>query len=321
MWNVSIARRQVRAFERCRHPGVVRFVDVGTSGGMHYLSGRMSRGKRSTSSSARETKLSAGLAAHYLLQTAEGLEDCHRQGLFHGLLKPSDLMLSPEQQVRILDSASAPSWPQTDGESLVDTMSTANALTSGLDCVSPESIVDPSNRNPAGDQYSLGCILYFCLTGRYPFADGSALEKITAHQLKQPPPIRDFSPEVPEQLVAVVTRLLQKTPEARFGSMAEVIEALRPLAEAPSAARADTRPSALDDESDAGAILAEECPEAEFELRAVDDGETVDQLSHDGRCQSTALKGQRRPPRFLGFIACLSLLGILASLAWAAFHQ
>ena len=53
---------------------------------------------------------------------------------------------------------------RTEGESLVDTMSTANSVASGLDCASPESIMNPTNLTPAGDQYSLGCILYFALT-------------------------------------------------------------------------------------------------------------------------------------------------------------
>jgi len=109
-------------------------------------------------------------------------------------------------------------------------MSTANSLTSGLDCASPESIMDPTQRTAAGDQYSLGCVLYFCLTGQYPFPEGTAVEKMMAHQTKQPPPIKDASPETPDELVAVVDRLMQKTPAARYGSVAEAMEALRPLA-------------------------------------------------------------------------------------------
>src|SRR5262249_18825045 len=176
-------------------------------------------------------KLSPDTAAGYALQTAEGLEMCHQQNLFHGLLKPSNLMIGPDGHVRILDFGIGCLLAETEGESLVDTMSTANSVNSGLDCASPESIMDPTNLNPVGDQYSLGCVLYFCLAGRYPFPDGTALRKMMAHQQKQPPPPKEPTPAVPDELVAIVERLMQKNPLHRYGSCAELIEALRPLAQ------------------------------------------------------------------------------------------
>src|SRR5260370_28379882 len=139
--------------------------------------------------------LSPDIAALYALQTAQGLHACHQQNLIHGLLKPSNILIGTDQQVRILDCGIGLLLANSEGESLVDTMSTANSLTSGLDCASPECIIDPSQRTPAGDQYSLGCVLYFCLTGQYPFPEGTAVEKMMAPKTKQPPPIKDGSPE------------------------------------------------------------------------------------------------------------------------------
>src|SRR5262249_6759108 len=91
---------------------------------------------------------------------------------------------------------------------------------------------DPTNLTPVGDQYSLGCVLYYCLTGRYPFPDGTAVEKMMCHQHKQPTPLRELAPQTPDALVEIVERLMQKQPTARYGSCAELIEALRPLAAA-----------------------------------------------------------------------------------------
>jgi serine/threonine-protein kinase len=230
MWNVRIARRKVRSFEQCQHPSVVPFVDVGTSGGMHYLAWPLVEGETLDKVAEKQGKLSPELTAQYGMQAAEGLELCHQQSLFHGLLKPSNLMISPEGQVRILDFGIGCLLAETEGESLVDTMSTANSVNSGLDCASPESIMDPTNLTPVGDQYSLGCVLYFCLTGRYPFPDGTAVEKMMCHQHKQPAPIKELNPNVPGELIAVVERLMQKQPAARYGSCAEVLEALRPFA-------------------------------------------------------------------------------------------
>jgi serine/threonine-protein kinase len=230
MWNVRIARRQVRAFEQCRHPAVVPFVDVGTAGGTHYLAWPLVEGETLENLVKRVGKLEPGVAAQYALQAAEGLDICHRQNLIHGLFKPSNIMIGPDGQVRILDLGIGSILANSEGESLVDTMSTANSLTSGLDCASPESIVEPTNRTPAGDQYSLGCVLYFCLTGQCPFPEGSAVEKMMAHQTKQPTPISQLNPSVPRELVAVVERLMEKKPEARYPRTGDVLSALQPFA-------------------------------------------------------------------------------------------
>jgi serine/threonine protein kinase len=238
MWNVRIARRKVRVFEQCKHPAVVPFVDVGTSGGMHYLAWPLVEGETLDKLVSREGKVHPAHAAFYASQVAEGLDICHQQGLFHGLLKPSNLIVGADQQVRILDFGIGSLLAETEGESLVDTMSTASSLASGLDCASPESIMDPTNLTPIGDQYSLGCVLYFCLAGEYPFPGGTAAEKMMAHQFQQPKPIREIVPELPAGLVAVVERLMQKAPEARFGTCGEVIDALRPLVKAPPAGAA-----------------------------------------------------------------------------------
>src|SRR6266550_2588860 len=158
----------------------------------------------------RPGRASTETAALYALQVAEGLEVCHQQELFHGLLKPSNMMLGPDGQVRILDFGIGCLLAETEGESLVDTMSTANSVNSGLDCASPESIMDPTHLDAIGDQYSLGCVLYFCLTGQYPFPDGTAVEKMMCHQTKKPAPLATLNPDVPAGLVAVVEKLMHK---------------------------------------------------------------------------------------------------------------
>jgi serine/threonine-protein kinase len=252
MWNVRIARRKVRSFEQCQHPAVVPFVDVGTAGGMHYLAWPYVEGQPLDKVVAEQGQLPPGFAAQIALQIAEGLEVCHHQGLFHGLLKPSNILVTGDPQVFILDFGIGTLLAETEGESLVDTMSTANAVTSGLDCSSPESIMDPTNLTPAGDQYSLGCLLYFCLTGRFPFPDGSAAEKMMAHQFNQPTPVAELNPAVPAALIEVVNRLMQKAPEARYGGVAEVVEILRTLADpvvpaapAPAPAVRSSRPATM----------------------------------------------------------------------------
>lgn len=231
MWNVRLARRQVRAFEQFDHPSVVPFMDVGTAGGLHYLAWPfIEEGENLDTIVQRDGKVAPDVAAHYCLQIASGLNVCHQNGVFHGLVKPSNILIGADHQAHILDFGIGSLLAENEGESLVDTMSTANTLTSGLDCASPESIMEPTNRTPAGDQYSLGCILYYCLTGRYPFPEGSAVEKMMAHQTKKPTPVRELASETPEGLAAVCERLMAKTPEGRYRGCDEAMEALRPFA-------------------------------------------------------------------------------------------
>jgi serine/threonine-protein kinase len=261
MWNARMARRQVTAFEKCKHPAVVPFVDVGTAGAMHYLAWPFVEGESLQSLVQRTGRLEPKQAADYILQIAEGMAVCHQNGLIHGMLKPSNLLLGPDQKIRILDYGVGAIVGQGDAESLVDTRSTANVLAAELDCVSPECILDPSNRSGASDQYSLGCVLYYCLAGRFPF-EGTAAEKLQAHQSKQPEPIRSINTEVSESLAGVLDRLMQKKPTARYVDMKDLIAALasvvKPKAEAPvsdqvvPSALADTPtvpPAAMDETS------------------------------------------------------------------------
>ncbi|MFM8272203.1 MAG: serine/threonine-protein kinase, partial [Gemmata sp.] len=229
MWNVRLARRQVRSFGSFTHPAIVPFVDVGTAGGLHYLAWPLVEGTALDTLIQHHGKLPPQQAALYAVQVAQGLSVAHQNSLFHGLVKPSNIMIGSDNQARILDFGIGSLLVENEGESLVDTMSTANTLTSGLDCASPESIMEPTNRTPAGDQYSLGCVLYYCLTGHVPFPEGSAVEKMMAHQMKEPRPIRELAEEVPAELEAVVTRLMAKNAAGRFSGCDELVEALEPF--------------------------------------------------------------------------------------------
>ena len=231
MWNIRLARRKVRDFEQFSHAAVVPFVDVGTAGAMHYLAWPLVEGEPLSKLVERQTRLAAPEVALYGMLAAEGLEASHQRSILHGLMKPSNIMITPDQRVKLLDFGVGSLLLESEsGESVVDTMSSANTLASGLDCASPEGIMDPATMSYPSDQYSLGCILYYCLTGQYPFPGNNAVEKMMAHQTKQPKPISELAPDCPEEVIEVVNKLMAKDPNDRFNSMAEVAAALRPHA-------------------------------------------------------------------------------------------
>jgi serine/threonine protein kinase len=227
MWNVLVAKRIVRSYESIRHNAIVPFVDVGTAGGTHYLVWPYVEGETLDKTVSRDGRLAPAQSANLVSQIADGLGCAHQRNLFHGSVKPSNIMIGPESSVHILDFGVGSLLVAAEGESLIDTQSMANAQASGLDCVSPESILDPTNLTPDGDQYSLGCVLYYCLTGQYPFPGDAAVEKMQAHQLKQPTPVRELAPEVPAPMAAVLAKMMQKKPGDRYTSMGEVVEELK----------------------------------------------------------------------------------------------
>jgi serine/threonine protein kinase len=243
IWNVRMARRQVRAFvELPTHPAIVPFIDVGTAVNKHYLVWPLAEGRTLDVVVKEQGAQPWPEAARIALRLAEGLQLCHQHGLFHGLIKPSNIMLGDDGSVRLLDFGIGALLAENTDESLLDTMSTANATAGMLDCASPESILDPAKRSFAGDQYSLGCSLYFILSGRYPFPEGNMVDKMMAHQMMTPEPIQQFSKEAPRELIATVDRLMQKAPESRYREIGEVLHELNVLVER---SEVSARPPAL----------------------------------------------------------------------------
>jgi serine/threonine-protein kinase len=97
------------------------------------------------------------------------------------------------------------------------------------DFAPPELAIDPRSADIRSDIYSLGCILYFTLTGKPPFPDGTPNDKIVAHRSKEPMPLEQRRPEVSPKLGVVVRKMMAKKPADRYYSPAEVANDLTPF--------------------------------------------------------------------------------------------
>jgi serine/threonine protein kinase len=220
--------RQLKAFVEFRHPAVIPIVHVGSAGERLYLVWPfVGEGETLEAVVERKGRLTPREAVGYAVQAAEGLQACHDKGMFHGLLKPSDFLIKPDGKLCIFDFGIGFLLISERAESLLDTMTASNQQAKSTECGSPESLLNPSDRTPLGDQYSLGCILYYCLTGGYPFPYGNSVQKMMAHQTEEPEPIHDANPAVTEELEAVIARLMAKSPQDRFPSMTDAVKALQ----------------------------------------------------------------------------------------------
>jgi serine/threonine-protein kinase len=90
------------------------------------------------------------------------------------------------------------------------------AIIGTADYLAPEQIRDPGLGDNRADIYSLGCTLFYLLTGRPPFPGGSLVQKLFQHEQVEPPPVPSLRPEVPAELAAVVQKMLAKRPEKRY---------------------------------------------------------------------------------------------------------
>jgi eukaryotic-like serine/threonine-protein kinase len=97
-----------------------------------------------------------------------------------------------------------------------------------MDFIAPEQISDSAGVDHRADLYSLGCTLYFVLTGQPPFPGGSSKRKMKRHLQESPEPVQEINPDVPDGFARIVERLMEKDPERRYPNADAVCEAIMP---------------------------------------------------------------------------------------------
>jgi len=245
----AIARfeREMKAVGAVDHPNIVRAMDAREVAGTRFLVMEYVEGQNLNEVVRHCGPLSVADACELIRQTALGLQSAHEHGLVHRDIKPLNLMLTPEGQVKILDLGLARfQADQPAGEEM-----TATGLALGTpDYMAPEQVSDSRTADIRADIYGLGCTLFKLLTGQPPFSGAkyqSALAKMTAHLQEPAPRIRRLRNEVPKELARLVDRMLAKDPADRFATPAKVADAIGSFAVGSDlralSARAEGRPA------------------------------------------------------------------------------
>ncbi|WP_146584051.1 protein kinase domain-containing protein [Posidoniimonas polymericola] len=162
-------------------------------------------------------------AARYALNAALQLEELHRQGGVHRDVRPTTLVLDHRGNAELVAAAPAPA---------ISTLTYCSdaELPEVLPCVdylAPEAALSSERADHRRDIYSLGCVLYFLLTGRPPFAAGSVSERLLCHQVTPPPAIAKSRADTPAILSQLCAKMMSKKPRDRPQSALEVAETLR----------------------------------------------------------------------------------------------
>ncbi len=235
-WRMLHARKHLAAFAALPpHPAIVPFADADASESRHYLAWEWADGTPFDRTILRDGPFAPREAARLFAELADGIRVCHAAGLIHGLLRPRSLLLGTDRRPRLLDLGLGGMLADNVGDerSLFDTVALANGSVAMADFAAPEVLLDPSAGSPAADSYSLGCCLYFALTGRPPFPGDKLADKVVGHLSREPVPVSTLAPTVPPTLVALLERLMRKEADERPTDFAEIRNELTAAATAP----------------------------------------------------------------------------------------
>ena len=150
----------------------------------------------------------------------------HRRGLVHRDVKPGNLLVTPDGHTKITDLGLA--WflmEELDGGRPAGK---TGSLVGTADYLAPETIRQPTKVLPVSDVYSLGCTLYYAVTGKVPFPGGNTADKIRRHLDETPLNPLHFNPDLPEAFCDAIAAMMDKNPDTRTPSASAVVELLRP---------------------------------------------------------------------------------------------
>ncbi len=216
---------EARAVASLDHPNIVQAYSVDNDGDHYYFVMEYVEGIDLERLVQTEGPLEDHRALDYIRQAADGLDHAHQRNLVHGDVKPSNLLVNLHGVIKILDLGLA----RFTGDDELGAGGSDQAILGSVDYLAPEQAIESPDRDHRVDIYSLGCTLYFLLTGHPPFPQGSLPERILKHQTEEPPDLRAEQPGVPAKLAAVCRKMMAKTPEDRYASAAEVSQVLGEL--------------------------------------------------------------------------------------------
>jgi eukaryotic-like serine/threonine-protein kinase len=219
-------RREPRAVARLSHPNIVTVIDRGDDDGRQYIVFEHVEGENLKELVQRTGRLPVRRALELTLAVADGLAFAHDEGLVHRDVKPQNVLLSREGEVKVTDFGIARSLEVEQGVT-----QTGTVLGTG-EYLAPEQ-ASGKPVSPATDVYSLGVVLWELLAGDVPFSGENFVAVALRHVNEPPPSLLGRRPDVSPRLAAAVDRALAKDPAQRFPSMAALARELRAcLAEA-----------------------------------------------------------------------------------------
>ncbi|MCU0707161.1 MAG: serine/threonine protein kinase [Pirellula sp.] len=208
--------REIRMQAKLDCPYLVRAHDAGQDGSVHYLVTEYVAGMDLRKLVKSQGPLNQDQAAGILMQAALGLSYAHEQGMVHRDVKPGNILVTPESMAKVSDVGLAGFAADLSDDPR------AGKIVGTPDYLSPEQIQTPLSVAPVSDVYSLGCTLYYAVTGKAPFPGGDTASKIRRHLEATPLHPRNFNSGLSEEFVEIIAEMMEKDPTKRIQTCAEV---------------------------------------------------------------------------------------------------
>lgn len=208
--------REVSILSGLNHQNIVQIYEQGDEAGRLYMALEYVEG-RSLEDMLKKGPMDVKTLLRYTMSILDALEYAHGNDIVHRDLKPANILITGRGEIKVADFGLA----RSDN---YDTITKTDATLGTPAYMPPEQIIGTRSGGKA-DLYSLGCILYHCITGVPPFHGRDAVQTILKHLSEQPPAIETLRKDIPEELAILVSRLLEKSPEDR-PSAGEVKEAI-----------------------------------------------------------------------------------------------
>jgi serine/threonine protein kinase len=216
--------RESRIAASIDHPSIIPIYETGEDGGLLYIAMRYVDGLDLATVLEREGRLEPARAVAIMAQVASALDAAHARGLVHRDVKPANILLAagPDGHCYLCDFGLI---KQVGTEQAMSALTATDQFVGTIPYVAPEQI-EGRDLDGRTDVYSLGCVLFQCLTGSAPFEGANDVEVVFAHLREPPPPLSGRAPDLPPSMDPVVARAMAKAKEDRWPTCSSLVTAL-----------------------------------------------------------------------------------------------
>jgi serine/threonine protein kinase len=218
--------RESKAAAAIDHPNIVPIYEAGEHEGLFFIAMRYVEGVDLKSLLEQSGRLDPAPTFSIIAQVGSALDAAHARGLVHRDVKPQNVLIVSGAGPEPRDHVYLTDFGLTRDTTSSAVLTAAGDFVGTIDYAAPEQI-ESRSLDRRTDIYSLGCLLYECLTGLVPFRRENEVAVMYAHLLEAPPSVRSERPDLSAGLDAVVARAMAKSKEERFGSCKEMVNALR----------------------------------------------------------------------------------------------